>query len=110
MVAPTPPLNCHLAGVRETSSTQGGFIAETEIFPYTVHEGLKILRTSVQARFQTKTMLAKTIDRLRNGYMVYHFGVSFKEVRFCTKVLDILWKENLIKGYTKTNEEFINFK
>ena len=42
--------------------------------------------------------------------MVYHFGVSFKEVRFCTKVLDILWKENLIKGYTKTNEEFINFK
>lgn len=42
--------------------------------------------------------------------MVYHFGVSFKEVRVCTKVLDILWKENLIKGYTKTNEEFINFK
>nr|YP_011007898.1 ribosomal protein S8 [Aureophycus aleuticus]WBP69729.1 ribosomal protein S8 [Aureophycus aleuticus] len=49
-------------------------------------------------------MLAKIINRLRNGYMVYHFGVSFKEVRFCTKVLDILWKENLIKGYTKTNE------
>ena len=39
--------------------------------------------------------------------MVYHFGVSFKEVRFCTKVLDILWKENLIKGYTKTNEGII---
>nr|YP_011008108.1 ribosomal protein S8 [Ecklonia cava]WBP69974.1 ribosomal protein S8 [Ecklonia cava]WBP70009.1 ribosomal protein S8 [Ecklonia cava subsp. stolonifera] len=52
-------------------------------------------------------MLAKIINRLRNGYMVYQFGVSFKEVRFCTNVLDILWKENLIKGYTKTNEGFI---
>nr|YP_009114983.1 ribosomal protein S8 [Saccharina latissima]AIZ58348.1 ribosomal protein S8 [Saccharina latissima]ALG63431.1 ribosomal protein S8 [Saccharina sp. ye-C] len=52
-------------------------------------------------------MLAKIINKLRNGYMVYHFGVSFKEVRFCTKVLDILWKENLIKGYTKTNEGII---
>nr|QWK44324.1 ribosomal protein S8 [Ecklonia arborea] len=52
-------------------------------------------------------MLSKIINRLRNGYVVYHFGVSFKEVHFCTKVLDILWKENLIKGYTKTNEGFI---
>ena len=52
-------------------------------------------------------MLAKIINRLRNGYIVYQFGVSFKEVRFCTNVLDILWKENLIKGYTKTNEGFI---
>nr|QWK44900.1 ribosomal protein S8 [Pseudochorda nagaii] len=49
-------------------------------------------------------MLAKIINRLRNGYMVYHLGVSFKEVRFCTKVLDLLWKENLIRGYAKTKE------
>nr|QWK44785.1 ribosomal protein S8 [Postelsia palmaeformis] len=52
-------------------------------------------------------MLAKLINRLRNGYMVYHLGVSFKEVRFCAKVLNILWKENLIKGYTKTNEGIV---
>nr|YP_008999802.1 ribosomal protein S8 [Undaria pinnatifida]YP_011008422.1 ribosomal protein S8 [Undaria peterseniana]AGW46819.1 ribosomal protein S8 [Undaria pinnatifida]WBP70393.1 ribosomal protein S8 [Undaria peterseniana] len=52
-------------------------------------------------------MLSKIINRLRNGYMVYHFGVSFKEVRFSTKVLDILWKENLIKGYVKTNDGII---
>nr|QWK44480.1 ribosomal protein S8 [Desmarestia aculeata] len=52
-------------------------------------------------------MLAKIINRLRNGYMVYHLGVSFKEVRFCTKVLDLLWKENLIRGYTKTNDGII---
>nr|YP_009683999.1 ribosomal protein S8 [Lessonia spicata]QDP13823.1 ribosomal protein S8 [Lessonia spicata]QWK44632.1 ribosomal protein S8 [Lessonia spicata] len=52
-------------------------------------------------------MLSKIINRLRNGYMVYHFGVSFKEVRFCIKVLDILWKENLIKGYTKTKDGVI---
>ena len=52
-------------------------------------------------------MLAKLINKLRNGYMVYHLGVSFKEVSFCTKILDLLWKENLIRGYTKTNEGVI---
>lgn len=52
-------------------------------------------------------MLAKIINRLRNAYMVYHIGVSFKEVSFCVKVLDILWKENLIRGYKKTNEGYI---
>lgn len=39
--------------------------------------------------------------------MVYHLGVSFKEVGFCTKILDILWKESLIRGYTKTNQGII---
>ena len=39
--------------------------------------------------------------------MVFHFDVSFKEVSFCTKILDLLWKENLIRGYTKTNEGVI---
>lgn len=52
-------------------------------------------------------MLAKLINKLRNGYMVYHLGISFKEVSFCTKILDLLWKENLIRGYTKTNEGVI---
>lgn len=52
-------------------------------------------------------MLAKLINKLRNGYMVYHLGVSFKEVSFCTKILDLLWKENLIRGYTKTNKGVI---
>lgn len=49
-------------------------------------------------------MLAKIINRLRNAYVVYHIGVSFKEIKFCAKVLDILWKENLIRGYKKTNK------
>nr|YP_011008213.1 ribosomal protein S8 [Halosiphon tomentosus]WBP70114.1 ribosomal protein S8 [Halosiphon tomentosus] len=52
-------------------------------------------------------MLAKIFNRLRNGYMVHHIGVSFTDVSFSTKVLDILWKENLIRGYTKTNEGVI---
>jgi len=39
--------------------------------------------------------------------MVYHLEVSFKEVSFCTKILDILWKENLICGYKKTNNDII---
>ena len=33
--------------------------------------------------------------------MVYHLGVSFKDVSFSTKILDLLWKENLIRGYIK---------
>lgn len=52
-------------------------------------------------------MLAKLINKLRNGYMVYHLGVPFKDVSFCTKILNLLWKENLIRGYTKTNEGVI---
>nr|QWK44977.1 ribosomal protein S8 [Analipus japonicus] len=49
-------------------------------------------------------MLAKIINKLRNGYMVYHLGVSFRDVRFGTKVLDILWEENLIRGYIKATD------
>nr|YP_009454533.1 ribosomal protein S8 [Endarachne binghamiae]AUG32981.1 ribosomal protein S8 [Endarachne binghamiae] len=52
-------------------------------------------------------MLAKIINKLRNSYMVYHLEVSFKEISFCNKILDILWKENLISGYKKTNDGFI---
>ena len=52
-------------------------------------------------------MLAKIVNKLRNGYMVYHLGVSFKEVSFCVKILDLLWRENLIRGYNKTNEGII---
>lgn len=52
-------------------------------------------------------MLAKIINRLRNGYMVYHLHVSFREVKFCTKILDILWEENLICGYIKTNDDIL---
>nr|NP_150381.1 ribosomal protein S8 [Pylaiella littoralis]CAC50822.1 ribosomal protein S8 [Pylaiella littoralis] len=52
-------------------------------------------------------MLAKLINKLRNAYVVYHIGVSFREIKFCAKVLDILWKENLIRGYKKTNKGVI---
>ncbi|CAN0266295.1 unnamed protein product [Ectocarpus sp. 4 AP-2014] len=52
-------------------------------------------------------MLSKLINRLRNAYMVYHIKVSFKDVGFCSKILDILWEENLILGYKKTNDGFI---
>ena len=39
--------------------------------------------------------------------MVYHLDVSFKEVKFCTKILDILWKENLICGYKKLENDIL---
>jgi len=52
-------------------------------------------------------MLAKLINKLRNGYMVYHLDVSIKDIHFCTKILDILWKEKFIRGYTKMDEGVI---
>lgn len=52
-------------------------------------------------------MLARILNKLRNAYMVYHIGVSFRDVGFCVKVLDILWKENLIRGYQKTDKGLI---
>ena len=39
--------------------------------------------------------------------MVYHFSTTFKEISFCTQVLDLLWKENFIRGYIKTNDGLI---
>ena len=52
-------------------------------------------------------MLSKVINRLKNSYLVYHFEVSFKNVSYCTKILDILWEENLIRGYKVTNNNFV---
>nr|YP_010390254.1 ribosomal protein S8 [Sargassum nigrifolium]UPV69784.1 ribosomal protein S8 [Sargassum nigrifolium] len=48
-------------------------------------------------------MISKIFNKLRNSLAVYHFSTSFKEVGFCVKILDLLWKENLIRGYTKKN-------
>ena len=39
--------------------------------------------------------------------MAYHAEVSFSDVGFCKKILNLLWKENLIRGYTKYNNGFI---
>lgn len=52
-------------------------------------------------------MLAKLFNKLSNASMVFHIDVSFKNVSFCSNILDILWKENLIRGYKKTNQGFI---
>nr|YP_010417990.1 ribosomal protein S8 [Sargassum polycystum]YP_010418155.1 ribosomal protein S8 [Sargassum plagiophyllum]AMO66445.1 ribosomal protein S8 [Sargassum polycystum]USF18208.1 ribosomal protein S8 [Sargassum polycystum]USF18373.1 ribosomal protein S8 [Sargassum plagiophyllum] len=48
-------------------------------------------------------MLSRIFNKLRNSLVVYHFSTSFKEVGFCVKILDLLWKENLIRGYTRKN-------
>nr|YP_010372537.1 ribosomal protein S8 [Myagropsis myagroides]UPE50174.1 ribosomal protein S8 [Myagropsis myagroides] len=48
-------------------------------------------------------MISKIFNKLRNSLVVYHFSTSFKEVGFCVKILDLLWKDNLIRGYTKKN-------
>lgn len=52
-------------------------------------------------------MLSKIINKLRNAYMVYHIEASFKEVSFCLKLLDILWKENLIRGYKRSSNGIV---
>lgn len=52
-------------------------------------------------------MLPGIFNKLHNGFMVYHFSTTFKEISFCTQVLDLLWKENFIRGYIKTNDGLI---
>lgn len=39
--------------------------------------------------------------------MVYHLEVSFKVIGFSTEILDILWKENFIRGYSITSEDYV---
>ena len=45
-------------------------------------------------------MLAKMLNIIQNGYEYYFPEVTVRNVGFSTIILDILWKENLIKGYT----------
>ena len=52
-------------------------------------------------------MLPGIFNKLHNGFIVYHFSTTFKEISFCTQVLDLLWKENCIRGYIKTNDGLI---
>lgn len=52
-------------------------------------------------------MLPRILNKLRNGFIVYHLTISFKDISFCTKILDLLWKENLIRGYTRSNDGLI---
>ncbi len=52
-------------------------------------------------------MLSSLLYRLRNGLMACHISVSFEEARFCTKILDILWDEGLIRGYKKKKNGLI---
>ncbi|CAN0340052.1 unnamed protein product, partial [Ascophyllum nodosum] len=53
-------------------------------------------------------MLPGIFNKLHNGFMVYHFSTTFfKEISFCTQVLNLLWKENFIRGYIKTNDGLI---
>ena len=56
-------------------------------------------------QYNTGEKLAVMLYKLHNGFMVYHFSTTFKEISFCTQVLDLLWKENFIRGYIKTNDE-----
>ena len=45
-------------------------------------------------RHHARWMLPGIFNKLHNGFMVYHFSTTFKEISFCTQVLDLLWKEN----------------
>lgn len=39
--------------------------------------------------------------------MACHISVSFEEARFCTKILDIMWDEGLIRGYKSLDNGII---
>ena len=49
-------------------------------------------------------MVPKFITQFRNASMAYHKSITFKNIGFCVKILDILWERGFIRGYT-----FVNF-
>ena len=46
-------------------------------------------------------MLSNIICNIRNGQMAYLLKVSVKETKYCSQILNILWCENFIRGYSK---------
>ncbi len=52
-------------------------------------------------------MLSRLVSKLRNAQLSHHSSVYFPEISFCLKVLDLLWDEGFIGGYTKLHNGFI---
>lgn len=49
-------------------------------------------------------MLYTLIYRLRNGILAGHISIKLEDVGIVTAVLDILWDEGLIRGYSRLND------
>lgn len=52
-------------------------------------------------------MLSRLVSQLRNAQLAHHTTITFPEIGFCLKILDLLWDEGFIGGYTKLNNGFI---
>lgn len=48
-------------------------------------------------------MLSNLVSKLRNAQIAHRKSVKFRDIGFCTRILDILWDHGLIRGYTKPN-------
>lgn len=52
-------------------------------------------------------MLSRLVSKLQNAQLAHHSSVCFPEIRFCIKILDLLWDEGFIGGYTKLHTGYI---
>lgn len=50
-------------------------------------------------------MLVDLLSRLSNSQRAYHKTFMFPDVGFCTGILDILWDQGIIKGYSRLNNK-----
>jgi len=46
-------------------------------------------------------MLVNLLSHLSNSQRAYHKSFMFPNVGFCTSILDILWDQGIIKGYSR---------
>lgn len=50
-------------------------------------------------------MLVDLLSHLSNSQKAYHKSFIFPNVGFCTSVLDILWDQGIIKGYSRLDNK-----
>lgn len=50
-------------------------------------------------------MLIDLLSRLSNSQKAYQKSFTFPNVGFCINILDILWDQGIIKGYSKLNNK-----
>nr|YP_009672626.1 ribosomal protein S8 [Dictyopteris divaricata]QDB64111.1 ribosomal protein S8 [Dictyopteris divaricata] len=52
-------------------------------------------------------MLSNLLSKLRNGQMAFHKTIRFRDIGFCTMVLDVLWDKGFIRGYTRLENRIL---
>lgn len=55
-------------------------------------------------------MFIHLLSKLKNAQMAHQELVHYKAIGFCTEILDVLWDNGYIGGYTRINEKSISIK